>query len=1324
MPKPGVLTIEDKKFLASLMTKIVKESSSGKLSGDESMIAYGNLLAMIKIVQKGLLDIAGTNKELRKVINDNFKSADLEKKFIQLGGTSKKITKGIKTSFEDAAKAILGDSSALNDMSESFDDLIKSTENYTHNLSDTSEIYDEINNLQTSMKDNFIKYAGSVEDGTSLLQQHIKKVSDIDDLTKSVLFDQEKYNDYIRELSTIQIEPNISKVQIDGKMIDSSKIMPEIKKISNQWNKMIDAETNRLDDMYANIAKDVVRNSKNISVDETTQKVTKTLTTKNGGTESFATNLSLEKVYENIASLLKTIGDTSDSNLAASKEALNTLQTTYGIQDDISTMMAQEVSSAQKKLVANKAQLAFEQHKVEIAKQFGKTLKFNDKIIEGASDHLGELVSILPKGIVEFTGLDRLSSSLSANLNKANEKFVEMVAKGEGGTKNIKAWKGYTSTLLGDFGKILTPTTLILAGLAAIVKVTHEYQEALIDISKTQGVSINHAAKMYEFNAELVASSKDMITTRAKALDIENELLNTTGEIFDITQAGAADLIRQVDGISEAFGIASGDVAKMTQAFQMMGADNKLSTDLDGYVASLSEAAGLSPKIVTQDLINNADTLAMYFGGLPKEAAQAVVSIKRLGIQIGKVGDLVQKTWNIEGFLTDMYELKAMSGIDLSKTFEAGIAGDFQKTIEATLDAIGSIDNLNRQSPQVLKKIADTTGITTEELRKSLVLREKGLSLTGDEAKLLSKMPYDDIVKMSKEEIKHAAHNLSLTEETNKEWDKVKSQMMTAILPAMKGVTKLAAGIVPIIGVIGDLLGGMLKPIGWIAELIDTIIHKFQDLYHSIFPVSEATDHLAESGENVKSSIMGSIFSVNGLGTAIGSVYVASKTVVPLWKKISSVMGSSNAPIDAMGTGIDVLTKKSGMLGSLWEKISSPIKSIMGKTGEKVGDLVSNVIGNKATDSVEKMTINRKKTPNSDRERPGTFWNSKDSKKAVGEVEKIQGPVEKILGDISAAIGTTFVDLMTGLGSGIGALIQGILTGIAKGVGAFSAAAAGLGEFALVMGIVDVSAIALGYAFKLAEKGLHEFAGVIDSIGNAMSKIWSTVGDAVIGIIKEMGTQLVAISKINALNMFAVAGGISAISASLIAFSVATTASSIGNFVSNIFGGNVLDKLASVGKIADPLHIAAVAINSLDESLKSLSNTLEQINLESISKLNNINVDQLQQKQQSAKIITSRPEKEATAQNVTITPGNEVIYDGIGKVNSNRTDNNINTGNKTPGVQDYLSNKQISTTKIENLLQQVIQGLAAIADRPSQVVFGNAEIKRFNSILRGSNNNN
>jgi hypothetical protein len=98
-----------------------------------------------------------------------------------------------------------------------------------------------------------------------------------------------------------------------------------------------------------------------------------------------------------------------------------------------------------------------------------------------------------------------------------------------------------------------------------------------------------------------------------------------------------------------------------------------------------------------------------------------------MGMSLKQAGSIAQKMLRLDEFMTDMYELQAMTGggIDFSKAFDKGLMGDIQGMTKDIMESIGGSAKLNKMDYLTRTKIANTLGMSVEDLTKSVRMREQ-----------------------------------------------------------------------------------------------------------------------------------------------------------------------------------------------------------------------------------------------------------------------------------------------------------------------------------------------------------------------------------------------------------------------------------------------------------------------------------------------------------------------------------------------------------------------------------------------------------------------
>ena len=142
--------------------------------------------------------------------------------------------------------------------------------------------------------------------------------------------------------------------------------------------------------------------------------------------------------------------------------------------------------------------------------------------------------------------------------------------------------------------------------------------------------------------------------------------------------------------------------------------------------------------------------------------------------------------------------------------------------------------------------------------------------------------------------------------------------------------------------------------------------------------------------------------------------------------------------------------------------------------------------------------------------------------------------------------------------------------------------------------------IGLGFAFKLVGEGLGAMAPGITAILNGVGTVIKDVGTAISTVMSTMADSIVKLSNINAMNLFAVAAGIGALSLAMIAFGAS---SMIGGVMSFFGGGGMISQLSELALLAPAIKILGDSLTSAGDGLAKLSAAAESLSLDKLEKL-------------------------------------------------------------------------------------------------------------------------
>lgn len=759
--------------------------------------------------------------------------------------------------------------------------------------------------------------------------------------------------------------------------------------------------------------------------------------------------------------------------------------------------------------------LAMQHKAIKLSKDELSTItKYRDVIqsVEGTQSHLIDQLQYsmtsLPLWTQNLLGTDKILDSIKSSADKAFNSMTEKLFNPDNPTEFFGALSGYTRDFVTNLLGTVNPIKLIGVAFVAAGIAAYNIMSRVKDISSELGISKSEAYKLYDSMLLMEGASGNIAVTQERMMQMQQAHLEKYGRLIDMSTKEGKELVEYGSLMSSAYGIAADEATSMIGLFKQIGAEDGLAKNLAASTLKAAELAKISPKVIAKDLIDGAEEVSMYFGNMPEQAALAAINIRRMGSNIKKVGEQMQSTWNIESFMTNMYEVAQLTGseINLTGVFDAGIKGDAEEFQASLLDALGSLDELNNYSPQAQKKIAETIGMSVGEMKNMLRLSEMNLSLTKEEQSALNGHldTMGDITGMTKSDLEAKAKQFAATEAMDMAWSRITSTLTRAFLPIIEVVSDILVALAPVIDIIGlgfKLIGLAIKPfipalksITWLLGLASTKLSE----------VMQWMDGWIIKGESIG----------NGMGEWVkigGSFLLLGGLMISQWSKIGSlVSGIFSAPMSMMKGMVNMARKLTGM-GSLFGKgtdIASTITStVTNSTTESASSTVMDKIKEQKDKLIERFTSTSE-----------TSTESSGPSKSLQE--KIKSGMDS-LKEFTNGLADSIMEPIKKIGAGIGDVFKSIFGGIADGMNKFTPKAAiGAAAMLIVSGAVWVMSKAMqefnSVEWDSVAKGLISMAGlagVAMLLGKAAPQM--LIGSVAMAVL---GVALIPLAY--ALNMF------------------------------------------------------------------------------------------------------------------------------------------------------------------------------------------------------------
>ena len=1039
--RPGRDDSGDIKKLIDGLYKIVQTTNA---TSKEQVRINRELLKTMAVLQAGFAKNETDARQLIDDVRDGLElNDDYAKKWLKKMGATERQIEDIIDQFRDLEKI---DS----DLIDNADDYLVLLNKRYDVLDDTLDLtkrlltnQDAITRAIRSSKDVAMKLVGPMGDVDGILRKMVDRKVDIESMFDNINTDRiqntvEQINDDISGLisnvggSIVDLQLHFSPLTDD---LDK-EIADVLKSVDVEKRARIDGLMQYFDinkKLQNQVARSLAAQMSGIDVTfdvDTGEISTATGILKKGTDEYQAMIQQLDDIAEknNITGKLKEdFGEIANlialgtDRTVEQSEALTRL---LGPLDLASKMLIEQIEQQNllDKQALNDLMIAKERYK--LMGTYLNQLQTAESIVLKIGSAFDNLNAIMPTGIGEFLGLSKVSSQLIEAHRKGVQAFTDQLEKG---ASHADALRSYYKELSPSLSAALSPMTILVTSTVLLFNFVSNIVDKYKQLNEHLHTSLGQSKKLYETELDILTSQKNQFATMDDIVNLHAAMIANGGKVFDLTNDASKQLAISLIDVGKAFGYGTEKAVELHRIFNRLGADDTLARSLQENLGLLSEAAGISPQIITDDLIDSADEVATYFAGLPEQAAKAAIQVRQLGMSLKQAGSIAKKMLNLESFMTDMYELQAMTsgGVDFSKAFDLGLAGDMVGMTKEIMNNIGTVAEFDRMDYLTRIKIANTLGMSVDELARSVKLHEdmQGLS-EKDQIYLQNNLDrMGDISSASKDEIRNRLQQLQATDRLAVAWDKIKGVLVKSLLPAVELIADAIDAISPlidlivigmkafgsIIKIILPIIQGMLFPL----KVIGSVLDKMTSAADSFLGTLKVSDGILGGIKMVLTAIggvLGTIFLVRNVGTffsAISSGFLSilksAGSIVPAIKSIlgsvfesitgipskvaSTVMTTAKSMTDSTAVSIDT-TKEAAKtaineIQSVTAKASDAVKTVASSASSaNLGKSMADSAKSGASEAIQEIDKVQKKTKEG-------FFKSDKSKtmfKAIGTI--------------------------------------------------------------------------------------------------------------------------------------------------------------------------------------------------------------------------------------------------------------------------------------------------------------------------------------------------
>ena len=373
---------------------------------------------------------------------------------------------------------------------------------------------------------------------------------------------------------------------------------------------------------------------------------------------------------------------------------------------------------------------------------FNAQLKSSVKNSQAIDKTLGNTGALL-KGISKIPFLGNLPG-MSDVLSKV-ESDVSDIQNETGETVSKTKAMGMAFKEMGPvIGKALVDP---MTGVAFLAKQIFDAFKAIDsgagELAKNMNMSYNGALKLREEFASIATDSNDVALSAKRISDSYMAIGASLGANADINELDLTTFTK----LREQAGYTNDELTSMYKISLVTGKSIQDTTsEFLGGAKALATQKGLSINVkqLMKETAGASNTIKLSLGGSSKALAEAAVSAKALGSDLGKVEAISGKLLNFEDSISAELEAELLTGkqINLETARLAALNNDMATVAEEIKNQIGGSAEFSKMNRIQQEEFANSVGMSREELANTLVEQE-ALQKVGVKNAEAAKAKYD-----------------------------------------------------------------------------------------------------------------------------------------------------------------------------------------------------------------------------------------------------------------------------------------------------------------------------------------------------------------------------------------------------------------------------------------------------------------------------------------------------------------------------------------------------------------------------------------------------
>jgi hypothetical protein len=363
---------------------------------------------------------------------------------------------------------------------------------------------------------------------------------------------------------------------------------------------------------------------------------------------------------------------------------------------------------------------------------------------------------------------------------------------------------------------------LVVVGflVTELISTFKSVDSAIGDLAKGFDLTYNGAANLRMELTDIANLSGDVaVTTKG----LQESMMAVGQTLGSNARLNKEDLITFTK-LREQAGYTNDELAGIQKLTLVTGGNLKDNTaSFLGSVAALNgqNKLTINAKQLLKEVANVSDSIKLSIGGTTEKLAEAAFKAKQFGINLQQADQISERLLDFESSIANELSAELITGKDLNleKARLLAINGDIAGASAEILQQVGGTAEFTKMNRIQQEAIAKATGLSRDDLAKSLMDKEALVALSGVEGKDAQEK-YNTLVKqvgveeakkrLGNEALANQFQQQSVQERFTQTIEKLKELFVSLIEPLMP-VFDVFADIMGVVGPIVGVLGTMIK---------------------------------------------------------------------------------------------------------------------------------------------------------------------------------------------------------------------------------------------------------------------------------------------------------------------------------------------------------------------------------------------------------------------------------------------------------------------------------------------------------------------------------